>query len=357
MNIEKKHSQFPPSSAGRWFNCQASLFLPQEEQKDMTAANEGTLAHRLAELKLKRNEWMDYSIELEEVRNDPLYDPEMEVYTNEYVDLIRQIPHDEMLVEATVELDEYLKGLFGTVDCILMRENELTIIDFKYGHVDVEAKDNYQLMLYALGAYTNHFSRKYVTTPYPEEVQVNLIIYQPRVKNKLKREVLQVRDLLDFNQYKFRKVAYLIENKAMKEHPGPWCKYCKSKAYCSEYGNNLAAKVTYLEPISSFSTNELGALLDKLRPIEGYLKELKDRAKKEIQAGKTVEGYKLKSGRTSYYWNNEQAVMEKASQLGLDIATPISVAQFRKKYGNVEEFDELISSKVSAPSLIEIKKK
>ncbi len=50
-------------------------------------------------------------------------------------------------------IDFKYPGGFGTGDCLIIADGELQVIDFKYGTgVQVEAKNNPQMMCYALGA-------------------------------------------------------------------------------------------------------------------------------------------------------------------------------------------------------------
>ena len=89
------------------------------------------------------------------------YDAEMEESANGYRDYVldtinkaKQHCKDPMiLIEQRLDFSEYVESGFGTGDCVIIADKTLYIIDFKYGKgVPVDAAENPQMMLYALGA-------------------------------------------------------------------------------------------------------------------------------------------------------------------------------------------------------------
>ena len=94
--MPEEHAFLSASGAHRWINCTPSAAL--EKQFPDTAgsyAAEGTLAHSLAELKLRKQfEIMKpsaYKQRLAEIQSDELYQREMDGYTDAYVDYIRSL--------------------------------------------------------------------------------------------------------------------------------------------------------------------------------------------------------------------------------------------------------------------------
>ena len=58
-----------------------------------------------------------------------------------------------VLIEQRLDFSCYVPDGFGTGDCLIVADKLLHIIDFKYGQgVLVDAEENPQMMLYALGA-------------------------------------------------------------------------------------------------------------------------------------------------------------------------------------------------------------
>ena len=58
-----------------------------------------------------------------------------------------------VLIEQRLDYSEYVEEGFGTGDCVIIGDGTLHIVDYKHGRgVLVEADDNPQMKLYALGA-------------------------------------------------------------------------------------------------------------------------------------------------------------------------------------------------------------
>ena len=153
----RKHAILSASSAHRWMNCNPSARLEQEfEDRETEAAAEGTAAHALCEHKLRR------AMKMQSRKPTSQYDcDEMDAYTDDYVQFVldtlteaRANCADPMLmIEQRLDFSCYVPDGFGTGDCVIIADRTLHIIDFKYGQgVLVEAENNPQMMLYALGA-------------------------------------------------------------------------------------------------------------------------------------------------------------------------------------------------------------
>ena len=171
---ERKHALLSASSAHRWLTCTPSAKLEDQfPDTESEAAAEGTLAHELAEMKV-RNYFFTKEFGKRKLNNavrklseNKLWKDEMQGYTDEYLDYIRNTALSlksapSVRIEQRVYFKEYtladpndeIEGS-GIADCILLYGDTVHVIDFKYGKgVPVSAEENPQLMLYALGAYT-----------------------------------------------------------------------------------------------------------------------------------------------------------------------------------------------------------
>lgn len=121
---------------------------------------EGTLAHALCEAKLGTREELEAQRAI--LKESPLYNESMENYTDKYVEYIHDLMDDltfsgkdpRLYLETKVDYSRWVPEGFGTSDCIIISDNVMHVIDFKYGKgVPVDSKDNPQLMLYAAGAW------------------------------------------------------------------------------------------------------------------------------------------------------------------------------------------------------------
>src|SRR5699024_9408615 len=104
---------------------------------------EGTLAHELAELKL-RNYFhsVDFgkrklAAAVKKLKENPLWDDEMMGYTDDYMDYVKaaalSFPAEPTVaIEKKVDISEYVPECFGTADCLLIGGGVIHVIDFKY---------------------------------------------------------------------------------------------------------------------------------------------------------------------------------------------------------------------------------
>jgi len=79
----------------------------------------------------------------------------MNEYTDAYIEFIadKLTPYAELFIEAKLDYSRWVKEGFGTVDCVIVSDDRLEIIDFKYGKGHLgDAYENPQMMLYALRA-------------------------------------------------------------------------------------------------------------------------------------------------------------------------------------------------------------
>ncbi len=131
------HAILSASGSHRWLNCTPSARLELEfDDKGSDAAREGTAAHALCEHKLKR------VLHMRSKRPVSSYDSdEMEECTDDYVDFVmeqyeaaKQICRDPViLIEQKLDSSCYVPDGFGTGDCLIISDDRLHIIDFKYG--------------------------------------------------------------------------------------------------------------------------------------------------------------------------------------------------------------------------------
>ena len=160
----RAHAKLSPSAASRWLECTAAPAAEagfNEEYSEYAA--EGTFAHELAELETRYAigtlSDADYSVQFKMKSTNEFYSQEMLDHVQEYSAYIKEkvasLEGSDPVVELEVRLDlqAWVPEGFGTADCIIVAEGHLWVIDFKYGKgVAVEAEDNPQMKLYALGA-------------------------------------------------------------------------------------------------------------------------------------------------------------------------------------------------------------
>jgi len=141
-----------------WMSCPPSARLGESfEDQDSEYAKEGTLAHHIGELLLrKRWEGADITADLEAAQVDPLYSGEMGECMEAYAAFVEERMSEaktrcadpRIFIEQTVKFDEYVPEGFGTSDAIIISDGLMDVVDLKYGKgVPVSAEGNPQMKL------------------------------------------------------------------------------------------------------------------------------------------------------------------------------------------------------------------
>lgn len=158
-----EHALLSPSSAHRWLNCTRAPRLEAAlPDKTSSYAEEGTLAHSVCEITAKKYfktiQAIEYNNNLKSLKSKELWNDEMlhtaEVYVEHLAEKAIQFKKEPYVsFEVKVDISDYAPHAFGRCDCIMFGRDTLIITDYKHGKgVAVSAKENPQMMLYALGA-------------------------------------------------------------------------------------------------------------------------------------------------------------------------------------------------------------
>lgn len=295
------HAKLSASGAHRWIACPGSV-KAEEGLPDKTSsfAEEGTLAHDIVEKALRLGFNCDTLCDRPDLAH--IAEP-----AQVYVDYVRALPGKLRFVETRVDFSEWVPGGFGTADSIVIDEETATlqIADLKFGKgVRVDAQNNPQGMLYALGAYSM-FSFLH------EIERVKIAIVQPRIDNISEWEI-SIHDLLKWGEVA-RAAAEETTNPVAKRVPGEkQCRFCKAKATCP-----ALMKMTEQTLLMDFEahdkplapnklTDEQLAEALKARPvIEAWLNAVETLVKTRLADGEAFPGWKLVEGRANRAWIDE----------------------------------------------------
>ena len=309
------HAVLSASGSHRWLNCTPSARLELEfENTGSEAAREGTAAHALCEHKLKRAFHMRSRRPVSDYDSD-----EMEKCTDAYAEFVmeqyeaaKQVCKDPViLIEQRLDFSCYVPDGFGTGDCLIISDDKLHIIDFKYGMgVLVEAEDNPQMKLYALGALAVYDALYDIR-------EVSMTIFQPRREN-VSTWTLSVDELKAWaeNELKPRaKMAYDGEGEYL---PGEWCTFCRAAVRCrarAEEKLRLAQTEFRMPPL--LTDAEIEEILAVLPDLTKWANEIAAYAlDAALNHGKEWNGFKVVEGRSVRKYRDEAAVAKAAKEAG-----------------------------------------
>ena len=344
------HAILSASSSHRWLNCNPSARLEQEfADRETDAASEGTAAHALCEHKLRR------ALKMRSKKPISPYDcDEMDACTDAYVEFVmealaeakRECKDPLVLIEQKLDFSCYVPDGYGTGDCLIVADKLLHIIDFKYGQgVLVDAEQNPQMMLYALGA-LRLFDSLYDIT------EVSMSIFQPRREN-VSTWTISVDDLLDWAENTLKPKAELAFKGEGEYTPGSWCQFCKAAVKCrarAEAKLQLARYEFAMPPL--LSDEEIEDILLKLDDLTKWANEITAYAQDAaVNHGKIWRGFKLVESRTNRRYTDEEAVVQAANAAGYhDIykKSLIPITEMERLMGK-KTFAEVIGSLVEKP--------
>jgi len=344
------HALLSASSSHRWLNCNPSARLEQEfEDRRTEAAAEGSAAHALCEHKLRR------TLKLQSRKPISPYDcDEMDAHTDSYVGFVLETLADVkhhctdpiVMIEQRLDFSCYVPDGFGTGDCVIIADGILHIIDFKYGQgVLVDAEQNPQMMLYALGALAIYDALYDID-------QVSMTIYQPRREN-VSTWTVPVPELKDWAENTLRPRATLAFEGRGEYLPGRWCTFCRASVKCRARADAKLTLAKYEFALPPLLTDaEIEDILGKLDDLTKWANEILDYAQDAaLNHGKQWQGFKLVEGRSNRKYTDEEAVIAAANAAGYnDIyrKTLLPITEMEKLMGR-QRFADILGALVYKP--------
>lgn len=351
------HALLSPSGAKKWLSCAASLACEKDiPNTSGKAAVLGTAMHTIAEMHLNQyikgtalpleREVGAYVLDegkgqikalISPMKGAVLITADMIEQVRKYTDYCKPIIDVATYakLEMRVNLTEVLHPgyihspngrqeelqTFGTADLVAVQElantdeHMLIIGDLKTGRHRVEAKENKQLMLYALGVY-RRLKRRYNITV------VRMAIFQPYAGGasewdisveglELFAKFAQKRALLALDAY-FRGKKNLKASDFKPSVDG--CKWCRFSEQCAARTKTVnAVLVEELEDdfALELTPGQLVAEYEKLPLLRQHIDKVEKAMAAALHSGKKVPGYKLVEGKMgNRAWKDAAKVAE-----------------------------------------------
>lgn len=345
---DKAHAKYSPSSLYRVFACAGSVNLSAKAppSRSNPAAEEGTRAHELMELMLKKEPYAKSS-----------YPSDMFMLVNIFVNKIENLlsKDSELLVETKIKLHHIHPELEGTADVSIVNEfDTLHVIDYKHGRGFVSEKDNPQTLTYLLGIahkYNYNFA-DYKTS-----------IYQPRYAGVIFRtDGVDFKRLRKFEE-KLKRGIEAAEDPNAELSAGNHCHFCPAKSICPELNKKAMAEAmldfdneTQPDPVE-LNLDQIKTLLDKAYYLKLWIAEVEAYAHERLSSGKKIEGYSLTPKRANLQWADEKSLTKfieskKLSKYFYETAlkSPAQVRKALSKKFSDKEVEKFLSKQTKAVS-------
>lgn len=359
----KAHALLGASSSHRWLECTPSA-IAETRYPDAGSdfAREGSLAHAICARTLKKQLDRPHEDEDNEIAelSRQYYEPEMEEHVAGYVDFVtsrfeqtkeraRRIGdlQPEIMVEQRLDFSRWVPDGFGTGDCVIAGGGMVEVIDFKYGKgVAVEAADNPQMKLYALGAMEMF--------DYLFDIDIVMMtIYQPRIGN-ISTWSISASELRRWADEELRPLALLASKGKGIRNSGEWCRFCKAKGDCPKLAAESIDTFELNSDADTLTPEEFSRILPRLDTISDWVNAVKERSLSLAMEGTAIPGYKVVEGRSIRKITDPEKLLEVLTENGVaaeDILKPrelVTLTTLEKVVGK-KKLKELSEGCISKP--------
>ncbi len=325
-----KHAQLQPSRAHRWLACPGSVRAETDAPDTHTEyANRGAALHRLLAQALAEGplELCPGPIAYEEDGRLVRYEAtesdvrRVEAVARYAMGVLQALDGDG---GATLNTEVYCRVgrrfglpedvLSGHADVVIDSDDELVVVDAKFGWQEVEVESNPQLSLYALGlAQTYGWKHR----------QYRLVVAQPE-RGAPREELLSADELRARGDAMWPQVLLAADPDA-KRAPGEHCRGCRAAGTCRVFqdyaSEHVAAALDQPDGGQDLSPEALGLVLDRAALLRHALEQAEAAAKGLIRLGVEVPGahgpWKLVAGRGQRHWKDEAEAARLLRVLGL----------------------------------------
>lgn len=322
------HARLSPSGMERIIICNESAVL-SDEDTGSAAADEGTRAHGLGEQILNGAD--PDTLEFD--------DDEMRAGVFKYVAYVRaHRSHDElegvdhsnstMYIEKQIR-SKQIPDFGGTMDTLIVSDSHLHTIDFKYGMIPVDARDNKQVLSYLVLA----------DEEFPGRKRFFGTIVQPRVFGEPQCVEYTYAQLID---HKYN--VMMVDLDSNGKTAGGHCKWCPLKKTCTTLDDHLVqiAKEEFddLDVSVELTPERCIEIIDMHPVFTKMVEEAKLRLKKFLLDDVVVPGWRLAKSLGNRAWIDPEDAQLAFQEKGLTddqifdskLKSPATMEKFSKAY-------------------------
>ncbi len=301
-NLNKAHAKLSASGSDKWLNCPGSVAAESVIPNTTSPyADEGTLAHEIADRCLKRKcdaekyfgkSLKELKIKLPSFKETETISRNMVENVQQYLDYVRshETATTRLFTEQRVDFSNVVPEGFGTLDSGVLNFElrRIDIFDLKYGSgILVSAENNNQGKVYGVGL-LNDLNFMGIL----ESIDtVRIHIVQPR-KNNFSFWDISVKDLVEFSKYLKERATLALSKDAPRIGGIKQCTWCRAKGDCAVAWKKAEEIIEFdeLEDVQQFDVNNLTTekkeeILENKKFIEGMLKAVWESLFTQMVAG------------------------------------------------------------------------
>lgn len=335
------HARLSPSSRHRWANCPGSV---REEAKypeglPGPSAVDGTRTHLVLEHCIDNSLLDPHTLENQAFKaegNTFVVDKDRADRVAVAIDYIKQRSNNgelQVISEERVDPAELLgrSDMGGTIDCQIIGNDWIEIIDYKDGMIKVEADGNLQIEQYAYGVIAKYGASRFN--------KIIFTVIQPKLSFKKESAIssfeYDVESLLSKRDVIISQALATDDLNAPLIPGDKQCKFCKAKGGCSALSEKVMGEVGIMfgpvknngfdiveqsaEKDPSVMTDEqLKQIMEAAPLMRQLLDGVEQEALRRLESGKNIQGLKLVYGRGSRTWAlPEEEMAEKLLKMGI----------------------------------------
>jgi len=344
-----QHAPFGSSTADRVIKCPGSVALNAKspEAPPSEHAARGSACHALIEhLLLEGGEPKDFigatfaDMEITEEMAD-----DVKIALDAAEELLDNYLGEQFIEKTLVIVPN---EVFGTGDVVALSADGFNalIADHKFGWMEVEA-ESMQLMFLAAAALVDPETKSL----FDKVETFELAIIQPAFDPPVTKRTVTVDEVKVF--LRTIMLAHSASKAANAEvRMGDHCKWCRAKPICPAQ-LQMFADLIDVKVHPDWSLDKIGEMVTKAKLVKKLIEEIEERAKHELENGRTIPGWRLKAGSTRVAWAQDAkktiALLRGLGLKGDKAIQPITPAAAKKALGELP--DDIVVKSTSAPSL------